>query len=285
MTPDVLPEAPRELTTSGPLRRIGEGIGRVVFASPCWVVKRERTHREVLALIVLWRILRTVERALPFTRGFLTHPSRQLRALRLLIEAVILIIPRTVWFSTHIVPVWRTYYRRSTRGARLAREYLAGSGIVPRTVTFPPVRVRVRGWPGWLVVTEAEERAEATLLDRLSELARDGFFDEFEEWLDRYLALRRSGWARGLFSTDAHLKNFGIIGDRLVLLDPGGLTNRWSEIADKLQSDRQTSAPPHVRLGLAPLLVARPDIARRFDLLWQSTVQPKVVREYLASAT
>ena len=52
--PRVLPHAPEELTR-GRLRRIGEGIGKVVYASEQWVVKRERSPFEIVALIVLWR--------------------------------------------------------------------------------------------------------------------------------------------------------------------------------------------------------------------------------------
>ena len=226
---NILPEAPPEMTTR-PLRRIGEGIGRVVYASANWVVKRERSPREVIALIVLWRMLRAIERAFPLgiAKRLMQGPSRQLRLLRMMIEAVVVIIPRTIWFSTHIFPVWRAYHKQSVKGTRLAESRLAGSSLIPCTIEFPPTRVRITGWPGWLVVCKAEERAEGTLLDHLCELAQAGFFNELEEWLDQFLEVRKNGWQHGLFSTDAHLKNFGIIGDRIVLLDSGGLTElRW----------------------------------------------------------
>src|SRR5690349_5694219 len=92
-SPDVLTEPPAELTRR-PLRRIGEGIGRVVYASDNWVVKRERSPREVIALIVLWRILRAVERAFPagIAARMMEQPSRQIRLLRVFIQAVMLII-------------------------------------------------------------------------------------------------------------------------------------------------------------------------------------------------
>ncbi len=280
--PEILAEAPAELTVR-PLRRIGEGIGRVVYASENWVVKRERSPREVIALIVLWRILRAAERAFPagIAERLMARPSRQIRFLRLLIQAIMLVVPRTLWFSSHIRHVWRVYHRRSVRGSRLAEARLAGSDLVPRIVTFPPERVRIRGWPGWLVVSQAEERADATLLDRVSELAQAGFFDEVEEWLDRFLQVRVAGWQRGLFSVDAHLKNFGVIGDRIVLLDPGGLTDRWSEIEGKLTQDIDTFQAPHKRLGLGPALVSRPDIAARFNARWKATVRPEVVARHI----
>src|SRR3954447_14538160 len=106
----VLAEAPPELT-DGRLRRIGEGIGRVVYASDHWVVKRERSPHEVVALILLWRLLRKLERHVPGTLGkkLLQAPARQLRYLRVLIQAVMLIIPRGIWFTSHIRSVWRIY--------------------------------------------------------------------------------------------------------------------------------------------------------------------------------
>lgn len=285
-TPDaVFADAPPELTR-GPLRRIGEGIGRVVYASENWVVKRERSQHEVVALIVLWRILRTVERAFPagIAARLMERPSAQIRMLSGFIQAVMLVIPRTIWFSKHILPVWRIYYRRNVRGSRLAVAHLAGSTLVPAVVTFPPTRVQVRGWPGWLIVEQAEERAECTLLDRLGELASAGYFDDVEEWLNRFLDVRQSGWERGLFSLDAHLKNFGVIGERIVLLDAGGLTNRWSEIESKLSQEQRQFEPPHSRLGLGQLLVARPDIAARFNARWKAKVNAPAVRQHMTGA-
>src|SRR3954451_5439663 len=99
----VLAAAPGELT-EGKLRRIGEGIGRVVYASTHWVVKRERSPREVVALILLWRLLRRAEGILPgpLRRKLLHGPSRQIRLLRLLFEGIMLVVPRGVWFTSHI---------------------------------------------------------------------------------------------------------------------------------------------------------------------------------------
>src|SRR5579884_4411337 len=81
--PDVLSRAPEELTRQ-PLRRIGEGIGKVVYASDHWVVKRERSRREIIALIVLWRILAKTARLLParLRDYLLRRPSRLIRFLR-----------------------------------------------------------------------------------------------------------------------------------------------------------------------------------------------------------
>ncbi|MDZ4796804.1 MAG: hypothetical protein SGI92_01475 [Bryobacteraceae bacterium] len=282
----VLAEAPRELT-DGPLRRIGEGIGRVVYASSNWVVKRERSQREVVALIVLWRLLRGLERAFPagIAARLMERPSAQIRMLKLFVQTVMLVIPRTLWFSSNILPVWRIYQKRNLRGTRLAESHLAGSSLVPAVATFPPTRVRVKGWPGWLVVEQAEERAECTLLDRLSELAGAGYFDDVEDLLCQFLEVRQAGWQRGLFSLDAHLKNFGIIGERIVLLDAGGLTNRWSEIESKLHQEHRHFEPPHHRLGLGPLLVARPDIAARFNARWKEAVNAPVVLRHMKGAT
>lgn len=277
----VLSHAPDELT-NGRLRRLGEGIGKVVYASDHWVVRRERSPSEIVALIFLWRFLRGLERLLPGGLGkrVLEKPSRQIRFLRVLIQFGMLIVPKSIWFTTHIEGIWRTYYRNSRRGERLAQEHLAGTFLIPDRVTFPTTRVKIGGWPGWLMTSEATERVEATLDQRLAELARDERFDEFENWLDRFLETRQQGWKRGVFSLDAHLKNYGVCGDRIVLLDAGGLTNRWEAVEDKLTVD-QGSAEPHVRLGLAPLLKDHPDIAERFDAKWNAVVTPEVVGKSL----
>ena len=109
---------------------------------------------------------------------------------------------------------------------------------------------------------EATERVEQTLDKRISDLAAAADFDSVERWLDRFLETRQTGWRMGLFSVDAHLKNFGIIEDRIVLLDTGGLTNRWNDIREKLSSDEQVTLP-HVQLGLEGALAARPERSRR----------------------
>ena len=181
--------------------------------------------------------------------------------------------------ASHIGQVFELYRSRDSRGEHLARTLLTGTPLVPETVSFPPTRVRVGGWPGWLMVSEATERVEGTLQDKLGELARARRFDEIEVWLDRFLELRQAGWQRGVFSLDAHLKNFGVTSDRVVLLDPGGLTDNWEEIADRLGFEDEITRP-HVQLGLEFTLRDRPDIARRFDQKWKATVNPERVRTH-----
>lgn len=278
----VLPHAPAELT-QGRLKRLGEGIGKVVYSSEHWVVKRERTPSEVVALIGIWRLLRFVERIVPFGLGrdLLERPSRQLRLLRLMAQASMTLLPRAVWFTTHIRLVWRQYHFQNARGERLAREHLYGTSLVPEEVAFPSVRVEVGGWPGFLTVSKATERVEAILYDRLTALAAAGQFDEFEHWLERLLATRQSGWRLGLFSLDAHLKNYGIVQDRVVLIDPGGLTNQLADIEEKLAREFN-GADPHVRLGLESLLAGHPEIAARFNARWRETVNPEVLRAHWA---
>ena len=266
-------QAPAELTT-GRLHRLGEGIGKVVYASEHWVVKRERHPSEILALIVTWKVLRRLERLLP---GRMTdRPAHQIRFLRVFVQAIVRVVPRGLWLMTHAGEVWTTYRARDQQGEFLTHEFLAGTPLVPRTIRFPPTRVEVYGWPGYLNVGEATERMEATLHYRLHQLAAAGQFDELELWLNRWLALRQSGWQRGVFSLDTHLKNFGVNGDRVVLLDPGGLTRDWSAIAQRLTYEGSV-ASPHRQLGLGPLLQDRPDIARRFDAHWKATVNPATV--------
>ena len=157
---------------------------------------------------------------------------------------------------------------------------LTGTDLLPQRVSFPPATVLVSGWPGWLVVTEAAERVEATLDKWIERLAREGRFDDVETWLNRFIDTRQAGWRAGLFSTDAHLKNFGVAGDRVVLLDTGGLTDRWSDMSARLEKDERI-AEPHVKLGLGAVLAARPDIAARFNSRWKTTVNRDSVREHL----
>ena len=277
--PQVLTHAPEELIRTR-LQRMGEGIGKVVYASEHWVVKRERTPFEIVALIVVWRLLRRFERLLPKSlRGrLIDKPSRQLRLLRVVVQATLAVIPKAVWFPAHTRAIWREYHTRSLRGERLARSYLDGSSLIPQPVIFPPTRVRVRGWPGSLTVSEATERVESTFDQKLADLARANRFDQVEEWLDRLLVARQAGWSRGLFSLDAHFKNYGVVGDRIVLLDSGGLTNRWDEVDRKLQSIEQV-AEPHRELGLGALLAEHPEIALRFNARWKAVVNRVAVRE------
>lgn len=276
----VLAHAPEELV-NGRLVRVGEGIGKVVYASARWAVKRERSPREIVSLIVLWKALRKLESFVPgeLGRRLIARPARQLRFLRLLVHGTMLLVPRSLWFTSHVREVWRLHQLRNWRGERLAEEALAGTGIVPRRIEFPPVEVRVAGWPGWMVVSEAVERAETTLYRRLSDLAAASRFAEVELWLDRFLEFRQSAWQLGAFSVDAHLKNFGVIADRIVLLDTGGLTNHWREIEDHLEYEESVERP-HVRLGLGTVLAPRPDIAERFDARWKAVVNRAVVQHH-----
>jgi hypothetical protein len=275
-----LPAPPAELLR-GDLRRLGEGIGKVVYASDHWVVKRERRPAEIVALIVLWRAIRKFEWLLPSRIGhdLLQRPSRQIRILRLLVQACMTVMPQRIWFTERVLNVWRSYQSRSIKGEKLAQEHLAGTPLVPLRVSFPATRVKVKGWPGWVMVSEATERAECTLYERLLGLAERGRFAEMEQWLDRLLELRRSGWSRGLFSTDAHLKNFGVIGNRIVLLDSGGLTDEWPEVESRLAVEESIERP-HEKLGLGAALASHPEIAQRFDERWKATVNRDVVQRH-----
>jgi len=275
--PEMLPDAPEELLCSR-LDRLGEGLGKVVYASQHWVVKRERSASAIIALILIWKVLRKVAHVLPRRLGdrMLRRPSKMIRLARVLIQPFVLAVPKSIWLMTHAGELWRVHRTRDRRGARLARTRLAGTSLVPERVEFPPTRVRVNGWPGWLVVSEATERAEQTLNQRIAALAGRGRWDQVEEWLERLLDLRQAGWRRGLFSMDPHLKNFGVIGDRVVLLDTGGLTRKWSEIEQRL-SFQQAAEEPHAQLGLQRVLASRPDIAERFNARWKDVVNQSVV--------
>lgn len=274
-----LDRAPEELT-QGRLKRIGEGVGKVVYASEHWVVKRDRGASEIIALILIWRLLKRLERLLPrrLAARWTTHPSNALRLLRVAIQAVVSLVPRALWFSTHWGRIWQKFVHRDVRGEYLAVKHLAGTSLVPETVTFPPTLVRVSGWPGWLVVTEATERVEETLYDRLKRLAAQRRWNEVERWLERLLELRRAGWRRGVFSVDAHLKNFGVIESRVVLLDAGGLTDRWEDVEQHLASLAK-NGPPSQQFGLAEILRDAPELAARFDARWREVADPQSVRD------
>ncbi len=276
----LLASAPEELT-SNRLVRLGEGINKVVYASAHWVVKRERRPSEIIALICVWKLLRRVERLLPdrLAGRLKERPGKQIRLLSLLFQALALPIPRCFWLATHIGSLWKWHASREVLGQRLADAYLAGTPLIPEAVGFPPTRVRVAGWPGWLVISEAAERVETTLKDRINDLARARRFDEIELWLDRFLQLRKAGWNCGVFSMDPHLKNYGVVADRVVLLDTGGLTNYWPDIEKRLGRQDEFSSP-HAQLGLEMTLRDRPDIAERFNARWRSTLSPESVRSH-----
>jgi hypothetical protein len=207
----------------------------------------------------------------------LAKPGKRIRALSLVFQALVLSVPKGIWFTTHARLMWRQYSRDEIRGRKLADEHLAGTVLVPERVTFPHIRVKVGRWPGWLVVSEAVERAETTLFERINELARARRFDDIEVWLMRYLEHRRAAWRQGVVSLDPHLKNFGVTADRVVLLDAGGLTSASAEIAERLREDELT--PPHARLGLDTTLRDRPDIADRFDAEWKAAMKPRYNRQ------
>ncbi len=271
--PQVLAHAPEELVSTR-LARIGEGVGRVVYASQHWVVKRERSPSAIIALILIWKVLRRVAHVLPerLRERLLGRPSRMIRLARVMVQPFVSAVPRSIWLMTHAGEVWRVHRTRGRRGERLARAHLAGTGLIAERIAFPPTRVRVGGWPGWLVVEEASERVEDTLHQRIMGLANLGRWDRVEQWLDRFLECRQAGWQRGVFSADAHLKNFGVIEDRVVLLDTGGLTKSWNEIHRRLTQEEQSAAAPHVRLGLERALAGRPDVAERFNERWTELV-------------
>ncbi len=272
-------EAPEELTR-GRLKRIGEGVGKVVYASEHWVVKRERGASEIIALILIWRLMKRLERILPqrFTSRWTAHPSAALRAMRMATQTLVAVVPRAVWFSTHWGRVWQKFVHRDVRGEYLAVKHLSGTSLVPETVTFPPTLVKVSGWPGWLVVTEATERVEETLYDRLKRLAAERKWNEVERWLERLLELRRAGWRRGVFSVDAHLKNFGVIQNRVVLIDSGGLTDRWEDVERYLASVAK-NGPVWRQFGMEEILAGSPELAQRFDARWRALTAPESMRD------
>src|SRR5437016_5359984 len=122
--------APEELRR-GRLHRLGEGIGKVVYASDHWVVKRERSPTEVVALILIWKMLRRSAHRIPFGWGdrLLKRPSRAIRWLRVMTEAAMAVIPKSIWYTKHVAQVLRTHVARDRRGDKLAQIYLAASPL------------------------------------------------------------------------------------------------------------------------------------------------------------
>ncbi|MEZ5354980.1 MAG: hypothetical protein R2762_20275 [Bryobacteraceae bacterium] len=279
-----LAAAPPELTGK-PLERLGEGIGKVVYASEHWVVKRERSPLAMVSLIVLWRWLKRIEPWVPksWWLRMTARPSRRVRLLSLITQAALAVIPRSLWYKGPVRQIWRTWVTRDRRGETLARRELTGSGLVPERIVFPPTQVRVRGWPRKMTVEEAAERVDCTLYERLAEAAQRNDPAALELWLDRFLELRLRGWSYGLFSVDPHAKNFGVIGERLVLLDPGGLTDRWQDVEQRLDLE-DVVAQPHIQLGLGPVLASHPEVAARFDRRWREVVNRGEVRSRWTAA-
>jgi hypothetical protein len=273
-----LAQPPAEITAR-PLHRLGEGIGKVVYASDHWVIKRERSPLAMVSLIVLWRWLRRIEPWVPrsWWERMTARPSRRVRLLRLVTQAALAIIPQNLWYKAPVRQLWRTWVTRDRRGESLARRELDGTGLVPERIFFPPTRVRLRGWPRSLVVEEAAERVDCTLYDRLAQAAGCGDTAAIEHWLERFLDFRQRGWSLGLFSVDPHTKNFGIIDDRIVLLDPGGLTDRWEDVEQRLDLE-DVVAQPHIQLGLGAVLGRCPGVAAWFDARWREVVTRDAVR-------
>ena len=138
-----------------------QGIGKVVYASEHWVVKRERSAKEIIALILVWKLLRRIA-----GQRLLRRPSRWIRFLRVVMQGMMSVIPRSLWFSTHAFAMWKVYRSRDKRGERIARATLKGTGLLPARVTFPPTRVEVGGWPGWLRTTYSLWRLGSGQADR-----------------------------------------------------------------------------------------------------------------------
>ena len=122
-----LPHPPDELFRA-PLRRLGEGVGKVVYASQHWVVKRDRSPSEVVAIIVLWNFLRKLKQVLPggWVDALLRGPSKEIRLLRVLVQAAMMVVPKSIWFTRHIRKAWTVYISRDRRGRRLAEQHLKG---------------------------------------------------------------------------------------------------------------------------------------------------------------
>jgi hypothetical protein len=143
--PRALSSAPAELTCQR-LQRIGEGVGKVVYASEHWVVRRERSTSEIIALIVIWKLARRIAHFIPGGDKLFDKPSHRNRLFRVVLQSLVLLVPRGLWYTTHIGEMWRLYRFRSERGeSELALgTYLHGQELVRRMISRLPC-------PRWVV--------------------------------------------------------------------------------------------------------------------------------------
>jgi hypothetical protein len=264
----VLSHAPEELT-GGKLRRLGEGIGTVVYASDHWVVRRERSAADILALIVIWKALRGVARLLPGRLGarFLERPSRWIRLLRVTVRPLVVGFPHPVADDARRADV-ALYLSRDARGGVWPNSAWPARRCCPSASRFRPC-----AWGRRLARMADGERGHRTGGgDTGPALAPPGDENRLRNWSAGSSAcwIAPGGLApRPVFDRRAP-QELGVVGDRVVLLDSGGLTDRWAEIETRLAPS--DSAAPHVMLGLETVLRARPDIAARFDERWNQVV-------------
>jgi hypothetical protein len=110
-TPRLLPHAPEELTSQR-LIRLGEGVAKVVHASPHWVVKRHLSLTGIVALMVVWKAILRVARLLPhpWRAGFVHRSSQNIRLFGTQIQPNIAGIPPSFCCTTHTGEAWRAHH-------------------------------------------------------------------------------------------------------------------------------------------------------------------------------
>ena len=121
--------------------------------------------------------------------------------------------------------VLRVYRARDRRGEKLARKHLAGEPVwFPNASHFR----RRRSWPGAarVAVRPRGHRARGRYPRPRSRTSQKRGIStkSSAQPIPPYPPER---WQLGSFSGGCALKNFGVIGKRIVLLDTGGPTNRW----------------------------------------------------------
>ena len=225
--------------TGAPLERVGSGFESIVYGSTCWVVKVPRDERglaaSLLATVVVGRALRPLRTcggapgnrepagaAMAFCRDR-RGPTPVARGARGL-PAILIMVPERSWRGSGIERRARWLRARAEECQRLAMRCLDGTPLVPRRVELPPTRIRTARWGRRRTVTTAYQRVDRTLWDEALRCGRLGRVDELDRWLDRFLSFQIMLWRRGvLFAASNPYENHGVLGDRLVLLDHGGL--------------------------------------------------------------
>ncbi|MBZ0165314.1 MAG: rhomboid family intramembrane serine protease, partial [Candidatus Omnitrophica bacterium] len=237
--------------TAQPLVRIGQGWQKVVYASDNWVVQQEWSIAAAATIVKRSRLLnKYIRRFVPNTTLASLRNPNTFTVKQFAVKIAKIIVFRamffTLWSLFKMMPrfvLQRTHSGRAILAHRdearqaediLKNSALANSDYIPRRYSIKPTKVRLAGHLFSVTTTQVVERADNTLHDHLAMLVAEGRVEEAKEWLDRFLRMQVMLWEMGLFEYTFQPGNYGVIGQRLVLLDHGEMTNRHDEINVKL---------------------------------------------------
>jgi len=178
-----------------------------------------------------------------------------------------------MWARIPTVVEWNNLNVQSVHGQEIGRRLAnAHSDLVPRRVSLPATRVRIKGWPWTLTIAEAEGRVEATLKDRIKTLSQAGQREDLEKWLNRFVEFQVRLWQEGVWNKDLNFSNYGIIGDTLVLLDHDELTDDLSEVEEIFGSPDMLGAIERRMMLPGHLVTSHAEVYRRFLARWQEVM-------------